>query len=442
MAPETLQLALDVAGALRAAGFQAYLVGGYVRDKLLGRETSDLDLCTGARPEQLRALFPSSMEAGAHFGVVLIRRDRAEVQVATFRSDHAYRDGRHPSEVRYETDARQDVLRRDFTINALLEDPFSGEILDYTGGRADLQAGLIRAIGDPACRFAEDHLRLLRAVRFAARFGFTIEAATLDSMRAAAPSIERIAPERICAELTRILTEGGARRGFELLDETGLLHHVLPEVERLKGVQQPPNFHPEGDVWRHTLLVLDALGPCTPALGWAALLHDIAKPRTMTISDRIRFNGHAEQGAELARKILGRLRCSGELIAAVCSHVAAHMRFQDVSKMGEAAFRRFLRLSNFDELLALHRADRMGSRQDLEALELVERRRAALSPADIRPVPLLTGRDLLALGFAEGPELGKLLAALEEEQLEGRLRTRDEALAWLRSSTGDGTLNR
>jgi poly(A) polymerase len=425
------KLALRVASVLRGAGFVVYYVGGCVRDRLLGLSTSDIDLCTDAPPARLRELFPGSLEVGAHFGVVLVRDEDAEVEVATFRSEHSYRDGRHPDAVAFETDPKQDVLRRDFTINALLEDPFSGELLDYVGGKADLEAKLIRAIGDPRQRFREDHLRLLRAVRFAARFSFEIEPDTLSAMREMAAMIERIAPERVQAELTRILTEGGARRGLELLDASGLLEHVLPEVERLKGVPQPPDFHPEGDVWTHTLLVLDSLGSCTPALGWAALLHDAAKPQTIQFADRIRFHGHAEQGADLARLILTRLRCSNELIDAVASLVASHMRFQDVPKMGEAAFRRFLRLPHLEELLLLHRADCLGSGKVPEMLERIARRRATLTESDIHPQPLLRGHDLMQLGYQPGPGMGEMLKALEEEQLEGRLHTREAATRWI-----------
>lgn len=436
------ELAFRVASALKGAGFVVYYVGGCVRDRLLALETSDVDLCTDAPPARLRELFPGSMEVGAHFGVVIVRGEEArgeeargqdaEVEVATFRSEHSYRDGRHPDAVAFETDPKQDVLRRDFTINALLENPFSGEVLDYVGGRADLESRLIRAIGDPRQRFAEDHLRLLRAVRFAARFAFEIEPETFTAMRELAPSIERIAPERVQGELTRILTEGGARRGFELLDASGLLRHVLPELERLKGVPQPPDFHPEGDVWTHTLLVLDSLGPCTPVLGWAALLHDIAKPETIQFADRIRFHGHAEKGADVARRILTRLRCSNELSAAVASLVGSHMRFQDVSKMGEAAFRRFLRLPHFDELLLLHRADCLGSRGRAGTLDLIASRRAPLTESDIHPTPLLRGHDLMELGYQPGPAMGKILKALEEEQLGGNLRSREEAVRWLK----------
>jgi poly(A) polymerase len=425
-------LALRVASELKSAGFAVYYVGGCVRDRLLGVETSDIDLCTDAPPARLRELFPGSPEVGAHFGVVIVRCGDAEVEVATFRSEHSYRDGRHPDAVAFETDPKKDVLRRDFTINALLQDPFSGEIIDYAGGKADVEAKSIRAIGDPQQRFAEDHLRLLRAVRFAARFSFEIEPGTFHAMQEMAATIERIAPERVQGELTRILTEGGARRGLELLDASGLLPYVLPEVARLKGVPQPPDFHPEGDVWTHTLLVLDSLGVCTPALGWAALLHDVAKPETIQFADRIRFHGHSEKGAAAARRILTRLRCSNELTEAVASLVGAHMRFQDVPKMGEAAFRRFLRLPHFEELLQLHRADCLGARKGAETLDLIARRRATLTESDIRPEPLLRGDDLIELGYATGPAMGVILRALEEEQLEGRLRSREEAIRWLK----------
>ena len=425
------RLAFRVASELRSAGFAVYFVGGCVRDRLLGLETSDIDLCTDAPPARLRELFPGSPEVGAHFGVVLVREREAEVEVASFRSEHSYRDGRHPDAVAFETDPMKDALRRDFTINALLQDPFSGEIIDYAGGKADLEAGLIRAIGDPRHRFGEDHLRLLRAVRFAARFSFEIEPGTLSAMREMAATIERIAPERVQNELTRILTEGGAKRGLELLDASGLLSRILPEVARLRGVPQPPDFHPEGDVWNHTLLVLESLGACTPALGWAALLHDIAKPDTIQFADRIRFHGHSEKGADAARRILTRLRCSNELIEAVASLVGAHMRFQDVPKMGEAAFRRFLRLPHFEELLQLHRADCLGARKGSEILELIARRRATLTESDIHPEPLLRGDDLIELGYRPGPAMGEMLSALEEEQLEGRLRSREAATIWL-----------
>ena len=317
-----------IARTLTAAGYQAYLVGGAVRDRLLGLPLHDFDITTDARPDDLSRLFPDSELVGAHFGVVLLRRRGLALQLATFRSESSYRDGRHPEAVVFETDPRADVLRRDFTINALLEDPLSGEVLDFVGGRADLEARLIRAVGPAGERFAEDHLRMLRAVRFAARLGFEIEPGTLAAIGEQAPSIGRISAERVRDELVRILTEGQARRGLALLDESGLLKEILPEVSRLKGVAQPPEFHPEGDVWVHTLGLLDRLREPTLELALAALLHDVGKPDTQVFADRIRFNGHDSLGARMSRQILSRLRFSNETIDRVASLVGQHMMFK------------------------------------------------------------------------------------------------------------------
>ncbi len=295
------ELARGIAQELRARGFQAYFVGGCVRDPLLGIEPQDYDIATDARPPQVLDAFPRAEQVGAHFGVVLVREGGAEVEVATFRSDHSYLDGRHPERVEFETDPRQDVLRRDFTINALLQDPATGEVLDFVGGREDLGRRTIRAIGEPEQRFREDHLRMLRAVRFAARLGFTIEPATMEAIRRLRPLIRSVAAERIRDELARILTEGGARRGFEMLDESGLLLEILPEVAAMKGVEQPPEFHPEGDVWIHTLLMLEQMRAPSLTLALGVLLHDVGKPPTFRVADRIRFDGHVEAGTAMAR---------------------------------------------------------------------------------------------------------------------------------------------
>jgi len=324
------QLAGSIVAELRSRGHVAWFVGGCVRDLLLGHAPKDYDVATDARPDEVMLLWPGSEQVGAKFGVVLVNRDGATVEVVTFRSEQAYQDGRHPDAVRFETDPRKDVQRRDFTINAILLDPFSGEVIDYSGGRADLEAGIIRAIGDPAARFEEDHLRMLRAIRFAARFGFAIEPATMASIQRCHGDIARISAERIRAELTRILTEGGARRGFELLDETGLLVDVLPEVAAMKGVAQPPEFHPEGDVWIHTLLMLEGLDHPSVTLAWGVLLHDVGKPPTFRVADRIRFDGHVELGEQIARDILSRLRFSNAEIDQVIALVANHMRFTHV----------------------------------------------------------------------------------------------------------------
>jgi putative nucleotidyltransferase with HDIG domain len=431
MHPEAL--ARHIIDKLRQAGHQAWLVGGCVRDLLLDAEPKDFDVSTDARPERLLELFPGSGCVGAHFGVVLVRRDAASVEVATFRSDRDYADGRRPAAVRFETDPRQDVLRRDFTINGLMLDPESGAVLDYVGGQADLRSRLLRAIGDPHTRFREDHLRLLRAIRFAARLGFRIEPATFEAIRGNHRSILRVSAERVRDELTRILTEGGARRGFELLDATGMLAVLLPEVAAMKGVEQPPEYHPEGDVWVHTLLLLEKLRQPTPTLAWGALLHDAGKPPTFRVAERIRFDGHVEEGVAIARNILFRLRFSREDMEQVEALVANHMRFADAQRMRESTLKRFLRLPRFDEHLELHRLDALSSNRWLENYEFVERRREELSEERLRPPRLISGDDLTAEGYRPGPLFTQILAAVEDAQLEGAIATRDEALDLVRT---------
>lgn len=422
-------LAQQVTSTLRAAGHSAYLAGGCVRDLLLGREPADFDVATAARPDQVLELFPGSVAVGAHFGVVLVQGD---VEVATFRSDHSYRDGRHPDTVVFENDPRQDVVRRDFTINGLLMDPETGEVLDFVGGRDDLRAGVIRAIGDPRRRFAEDHLRMLRAVRFAARFGYTIEPETLAAIRELASRIHRVSAERVRDELTRILTEGQPRRGLELLDETGLLAEVLPECRALQGVEQPPEYHPEGDVWIHTLLMLQSLEQPSPALAWGVLLHDIGKPATFRrAADRIRFDGHVDAGLAIARPLLARLKFSNADTDRILALIANHMRFMDAPRMKESTLKKFLRLDHFDEHLALHKADCHSSHGGLQNYDFVRAKLAALPPEQLKPAPLVTGRDLIALGMAPGPEFKRILAEAEDLQLEGRFGSREEALEWV-----------
>jgi poly(A) polymerase len=396
----------------------------------------DRDLTTNATPRELRRLFPDALEVGAHFGVVLVRKGGAEVQVATYRSESSYRDGRHPDEVRFETDVRADLARRDFTINALLEDPFTGEVVDHVGGLQDLEARRIRAIGDPRRRFSEDHLRMLRAVRFAAELGFEIEPATFAAIRELAPAILRISAERIRDELTRILTGNAPRRGFELLDQTGLLEPILPEVARMKGVEQPPEYHPEGDVWTHTLAMLGHLRGSPLDLAWGCLLHDVGKPVTQTFEDRIRFSGHEKAGADMARRILERLRYPKELVERVEWLVAQHMRFKDALKMSDATFKRFVRQPGFETLLELYRIDLAASGRSMENYEAVLARLASIPPEALHPPPLLRGRDLVAMGYAPGPAFSRALKALEEEQLAGRIRTREEAEQFVRRILG------
>src|SRR5258708_1395268 len=335
------ELADRIFATLHRSGYQAYLVGGCVRHLLLDRDPSDYDISTDARPERVQELFPRSLTVGAKFGVILVVEDGAQAEVATFRSDVGYSDGRHPDHVVYADSAKKDVRRRDFTINGLLMDPATREVLDFVDGRVDLRAGVVRAIGDPRARFAEDKLRMMRAVRFAARFGFQIEPQTLAAAQALAPHVTQVSPERIREELTKLLTEGAARRGFELLDETGLLAIVLPDVARMKGVEQPPQFHPEGDVWIHTLMLLEKLQPnCSPTLAWGVLLHDVGKPPTFTPAagpgTRIRFDDHVAVGARMAESICRSLRFSNDDTAQIEALVANHLRFIDVRKMRQA----------------------------------------------------------------------------------------------------------
>jgi poly(A) polymerase len=437
------ELAEQICAMLRAHGHQAYFVGGCVRDLELGREPADYDVCTDARPDRVQQLFPRSLAVGAKFGVILVvdesaQENGAQVEVATFRSDIGYSDGRHPDHVVYSDTPREDVRRRDFTINGLLMDPATGEVLDFVGGRADLRAGIVRAIGDPRLRFTEDKLRMLRAVRFAARFGFTIEPETLAAARSLAAQIKQVSPERNRDELTKLLTEGAARRGFELLDETGLLAVVLPDIARMKGVQQPPQFHPEGDVWIHTRMMLENLPPhCSPTLAWGVLLHDVGKPPTFAPAKgpgtRIRFDGHVEVGARMAEHICRELRFSNEDTEQIESLVANHLRFKDVKDMRAATLKRFVRLPRFEEHLELHRLDCLASHGGLEAYDFVQRFLVETPPEKVYPPKLVTGDDLKGMGLKPGPRFREILLAVEEAQLEGRLQDRESALQFARS---------
>ena len=439
--------ATTIVQTLRQRGFHAYLVGGCVRDLLLGREPKDYDVATNATPQQVMTIFPETYAVGAQFGVVLVPLPEEKsgeegiasgqsrtVEVATFRSDIGYSDGRHPDEVRFSQDPREDVARRDFTINGMLLDPESGEVLDFVGGRRDLQDRIIRTIGDPERRFAEDKLRMLRAVRFAARFGYTIEPATFAAIQKLAHEIHLVSRERIRDELTRMLTEGHARRAFLLLDESRLLTEVLPEISAMKGVAQPPEFHPEGDVFVHTLLLLENLPqPCPPTLAWGALLHDVGKPATFHVApDRIRFDGHVEVGVKMAEEICSRLRFSGDDTGQVLALIDNHMRFGHATRMKESTLKKFLRMPRFEEHLALHRADCLASHGDLRTYEFAKEKLAAIPPENMRPSRLVKGEDLIAAGYQPGPKFREILNAVEDAQLEGRLPSKDEALEFVR----------
>jgi poly(A) polymerase len=458
--------ALEILTTLRAAGYEAYLAGGCVRDLLLGREPEDFDVATSATPDVVLEMFPRTFAVGAHFGVVLVAseiggackdgsvEERCVTEVATFRSDGVYSDGRHPDEVRYTTSAAEDVQRRDFTINGLLLDSLRGggplqeiladakslrrAVIDHVGGLDDLDAGIIRAIGWPEKRFEEDQLRLLRAVRFAARFGFSIEPATLAAMRKLAARILAVSRERIREELTKMLTEGHARRAFELLDETDLLVQVLPEVSRMKGVAQPPQYHPEGDVWIHTLMLLEQLEPgCAMTLAWGALLHDVGKPPTFREApDRIRFDGHVEVGVAIGAEICRRFRFSNDETHQILALIENHMRFADAPRMKASTLKRFFRLEDFPEHLALHRMDCMAAHRNLDIWNFVRERYESMPDEAVRPKPLLTGRELIIAGYEPGPAFKEMLQAVEEAQLEGTIATPEDAMDLVREKFG------
>jgi poly(A) polymerase len=432
MGMENQELANSICATLRRNGYQALLAGGCVRDLLLGRSPVDYDVATDALPDEVMALFPNSVAVGAQFGVVFVPGDGFKVEVATFRSDGEYSDGRRPEQVIYAKTPEQDVKRRDFTINGLLMRPETREVLDFVGGQADLKAGVIRAIGEPDRRFTEDKLRLMRAVRFAARFGFAIEPETFAAIRRHAREIGVVSAERLRDELTKLLTEGAARRGFELLDETGLLEAVLPEVAAMKGVEQPPQYHPEGDVWIHTLLMLDELEAGSPAtLAWGVLLHDVGKPPTFRsiaeTGDRIRFDGHVGVGERMGESICRRFRFSNEDTEQILALIANHMRFKDVEQMRPATLKRFVRLPRFEEHMELHRLDCTSSHRQLDSYNFVRKLLAETPSEQIRPSKLLTGDDLQEMGYKPGPAFSQMLASLEDAQLEGKVNTREEA---------------
>ena len=432
--------AISIVRSLQEAGYQAYFVGGCVRDMLLGREPADYDVATDATPDQVTRIFPETYAVGAKFGVVLVPASSATanenevVEVATFRSDIGYSDGRHPDQVRYSEDPREDVERRDFTINGLLLNPTNQEVLDFVGGRKDLESGIIRAIGEPELRFAEDKLRMLRAVRFGARFSYTIEPATFAAIQKLSPQIHQVSRERARDELTKMLTEGHARNAFLLLDQSGLLREVLPEISAMKGIEQPPQFHPEGAVFVHTLLLLDKLPqPCPPTLAWGALLHDVGKPATFRIApDRIRFDGHVDVGVKIAEEICRRLRFSNDDAEQIIALVGNHMRFAQAQQMKESTLKKFMRMPRFEEHLELHRMDCQASHGELTSFNFMREKMAATPVEVMRPAPLITGDDLIDAGYSPGPQFKEILAAIEDGQLEGRLRDRDAAMEFVR----------
>jgi poly(A) polymerase len=434
------KVALKVAARLRQSGHIAYFAGGCVRDMVRGLIPKDYDIVTDARPEAVQSLFPHTFAVGAHFGVIIVLENGFQFEVATFRSDEAYIDGRHPTAVHFSS-PEEDAQRRDFTINGMFYDPVAEKVIDLVGGRADINGKLVRAIGDPAQRFAEDRLRMLRAVRFATVLGYETEKATWDALVTSAPSINQISAERIRDELVRIFLSANRVRGWDLLDSSGLMRAILPELEAMKGVLQPEQFHPEGDVFVHTRLMLQLLpqGVSVP-LVFAVLFHDVAKPVTATVdgTGRIRFNEHDRIGAHMTEAIMRRLRFSGAEIEATVEMVRQHMVFKDVPNMRVAKLKRFMARPTFDEELELHRVDCDSSHRMLDNYEFLLRKREEFANEPIIPPPLVRGDDLITLGLKPGPKFGEILEAVETRQLEGALRTREEALEWVKQEYFSG----
>jgi putative nucleotidyltransferase with HDIG domain len=432
--------ARDIVQRLHQAGFTALYAGGCVRDRLMGVEPHDYDIATDARPEQVQEIFARTFAVGAHFGVIVVLEDGFEFQVASFRADGVYLDGRHPQNVTLST-PQQDAERRDFTVNGLFFDPLRGELIDYVGGQRDLAAKVLRAIGEAAARFREDRLRLLRAVRFATTLAFEIEAETWRALRDAARHISDVSAERIREELVKIFVSPNRVRGFDLLDASGLLKEVLPEIERLKGCEQPPQFHPEGDVFKHTRIMLELLpAEVSVPLVFSVLLHDIGKPPTFAVDadGRIRFNGHDKLGAEMTEQVMTRLRFSRAEIDATVEAVANHMVFKDVQQMRVSRLKRFMARPNFETELELHRVDCASSHGALDNYDFLRTRREEFASEPLIPPPLITGRDLIALGLAPGPRFSDILEAVQSRQLEGALVSRAQAIDWVKKEFDAG----
>lgn len=429
--PSLVAGAVEVVSRLRAAGHEAFFAGGAVRDLLLQRRISDIDVATSATPDQVQDIFQNTREVGKAFGVILVILHESQYEVATFRQESDYLDGRHPSRVSFST-AQHDAQRRDFTVNALFFDPLEGKVVDFVEGRRDLERRRLRTVGEPRKRFAEDRLRLIRAVRLAAQLDFQIDPDAWSEIRSQAGTVVQVSRERIRDELIKILVGPEPDRGLRLLLDSGILGAILPEVAAMDGVPQPPEFHPEGDVFTHTCLMFSLAQELDPALALGVLLHDIGKPPTFTVRERIRFDGHAEVGAEMAARIGRRLRLANDLVDEVTDLVRHHLRFIHVRDMRESTLKRFLRKPNFEKHLELHRLDCLASHGDLAAYEFCRRKLEEFGREEMKPKPLLTGHDLIAEGLEPGPIFSRLLNELEDRQLEERITTRQEALTWLR----------
>ncbi|OIO37683.1 MAG: hypothetical protein AUJ72_04055 [Candidatus Omnitrophica bacterium CG1_02_46_14] len=423
------KLALQIIQTLRQKGYEAFFVGGSVRDLLLKKSPKDFDIATNATPKVIQSLFHKTVAVGAKFGVMIVILEGKNFEVATFREDKGYQDGRHPTGIHF-TNAKEDALRRDFTVNGLFYDPIARKVMDWVGGQKDLKRRVIRAIGDPKKRFTEDKLRLLRAVRFASVLGFKIESKTFTAVKKLAPKIHEVSHERVRDELIKMFTGPCPALSLTLLDRSGLLKEVLPEVCRMKGIHQPKAYHPEGDVFIHTKLLMKQLVNPSTVLAFGCLLHDVGKPGTYKRRDRIRFNGHDRLGAQISKKILERLRFSNELKEKIVACVEGHMRFKDVRQMRESTLKRFLQRETFDTELKQHRVDCLASHGNLANWRFLKKKIKLLSRAQIKPAPLLSGKDLLEMGYIEGPLIGKILRIVEEAQLEGKLTDKENAIRW------------
>lgn len=429
--------AIAIVKRLREEGYESYLAGGCVRDMLLRKTPQDYDITTNAKPDDIVRIFPRTIAVGAQFGVMLVVIEGQPFEVASFRHDGPYLDGRRPVQVRYGS-LQEDILRRDFTINGMVYDPIADRIIDMVGGQKDLENKLVRAIGSPRARFEEDRLRMLRAVRFAASLGFAVESETFAAICDLAPGIGQISWERIGDEITRILIEGGAKAGFKLLDATGLLKILLPEIDAMKGVEQSPEYHPEGDVFTHTMLTLDHLDSPSETLAYGCLLHDVGKPICIRRDgERYTFYGHTEKGAEMAEEILKRLKRSRATRERVSYLVRNHLRHTQALKMRLSTLKRFLGEEGIEELLELTRIDALSANGDLQYYRFCKQKLAELKQAEIHPEPLLRGKDLIAMGFSPGPSFHEILKQIEEAQLGGELSSREEAMEWVSKNYGN-----
>ncbi len=435
---ESRKAAVEIVQKLREAGHEALFAGGCVRDMLMGNQPADYDIATSATPEEVMKLFRRTVPVGAQFGVVLVLFRGRQYEVATFRSDEGYLDGRRPQRVTY-TDAKEDALRRDFTINALFYDPVKEEVIDYVDGRRDIERKIVRTVGEPLDRFEEDKLRMVRAVRFAARFDFEIEEFTLEAIKKFSANVTQVSWERIGHEVERILTGPNRGRALQILSDTTLLQRILPEVHKTMGVPQPEKHHPEGDVFEHTKIALDNLcresgGEPGSVLAFATLLHDVGKPLTYEVADRIRFSGHDVVGERIAEKVCRRLRLSGEKSRKIADIVANHMRFIPAKEMRESTLKKMLQRETFLDELEMHRADCLASHGNLDIYDFLKEKLESLSKEEIKPPPLIRGGDLIGLGFTPGPLFGEILRAVEEMQLEGKLCSGEEAIEWVREN--------